>query len=89
MSLNRRLFLRALIGVPFAAKAMERLMANGIEQPKPVIEPVKPTVPPMRVPIGYSPSRFICSGIIDWGNLSFSGVSSRLDVSGAAFSYLE
>ena len=40
MSLSRGSFLRALIGAPFAAKAVERLIANG--GPTPVAKPAKP-----------------------------------------------
>ncbi len=43
MSLARRSFLRALIGIPVAAKAMERIIAGGA-QPK--VEPVRPTPQP-------------------------------------------
>lgn len=44
MGLNRRSFLRALIGAPFATKALERIITNGIAAP--VVEPVKPTPEP-------------------------------------------
>lgn len=46
MSLSRASFLRALIGAPFAAKAVERIIANGVAAPAPV--PVKPTTPEPR-----------------------------------------
>jgi hypothetical protein len=36
MSLSRASFLRALIGAPFAAKAVERIIANGVAKPAPV-----------------------------------------------------
>ncbi len=45
MSLPRRNFLRALICAPFAAKAVERIIAQGVTPPK--VEPVKPTVEPV------------------------------------------
>lgn len=36
MSLNRRSFLRALVGVPFAAKAIEAIIARGAPAPQPI-----------------------------------------------------
>lgn len=43
MSISRGSFLRALIGAPFAAKAVERMIAAGGPAPTRPIEPVKPT----------------------------------------------
>ncbi len=61
MSLSRGSFLRALIGAPFAAKAVERMIANGA--PKPV--PVKPTVQP--------PYERVTKGALDLSRYQASG----------------
>lgn len=71
MSLARRSFLRALIGAPVAAKAVERIIANGVTPPK--VEPVKPTPEP-RWKLGdrWDSKVYACSGYVS--PFSVSGV---------------
>ena len=57
VALNRRSFLRALIGVPFAAKALERIISNGVAAPiTPTPEPawMKPSAVPPLLPYQQS-----------------------------------
>ncbi len=72
MSISRGTFLRALIGAPFAAKAVERLISNGVAAPAAKIVPVVPTVPPdTRYPI-------------DWSTVAMSGSYSTLMLTGVS-----
>lgn len=71
--LPRRNFLRALICAPFAAKAVERIIANGVTPPAPKIEPVKPTVEPV-YERAYKE--------IDWSKMACSGTFSQVYVTG-------
>ncbi len=62
MSMTRFNFLRTLIGAPFAAKAIERIITNGKAAPAPV--PMKPSVQNAWEYDTY-PGRYAISGCYD------------------------
>ncbi len=82
MSISRGSFLRALIGAPFAAKAVERIIAGGA--PKPKVEPIRPTLEPVWArPGAWDPKDFAVSGVFCWSGepvprYTMATVSGRL-----------